>query len=74
MEELKKKKLERAARFGIETKEVTDLKLKERQQRFGIQTKESLQAKKEERRKRFAEGINSMNVDDKDIHAKLAAR
>jgi hypothetical protein len=30
LEELKKKKLERAARFGIETKEVTDLKLKER--------------------------------------------
>ncbi len=74
LEELKKKKLERAARFGVETKEIVDLKLKERQQRFGIQTKESLQAKKEERRKRFAEGLNSTNVDDKDAHAKLAAR
>lgn len=42
LEEQKKKKLERAARFGIQTKELTELKLKERQQRFGIETKESL--------------------------------
>ena len=30
LEEQKKKKLERAARFGIQTKELTELKLKER--------------------------------------------
>jgi hypothetical protein len=37
---------ERAERFGIVTKEMTQQKLKERQQRFGIETKESLEAKK----------------------------
>lgn len=72
MEEQKKKQLERAARFGIQTKEMSQIKLKERQQRFGIETKESLDAKREERRKRFAESLASS--DTKEDAAKRAAR
>jgi len=53
MEEQKRKKLERAERFGIFTKELTEKRIKERQARFGIETKESIEAKKKERMKRF---------------------
>ena len=53
LEEQKRKKLERAERFGIVTKELSEVRIKQRQERFGIQTKESLDAKKQERMKRF---------------------
>ena len=53
MEEQKRKKLERAERFGIPIKELQEKRIKERQERFGIQTKESVQAKLQERKKRF---------------------
>lgn len=53
LEEQKRKKLERAARFGIMTKELSEQRIKARQERFGIETKESLEAKKLERMKRF---------------------
>lgn len=49
IEEQKRKKLERAERFGIVTKELNEKKIKERQERFGIVTKESIEAKKAER-------------------------
>ena len=53
IEEQKRKKMERAERFGIVTKELSEKRIKERQERFGIQTKESIEAKKQERMKRF---------------------
>lgn len=53
MTEDKRKKEERAARFGIVTKDVLDKKLQDRRERFGIETKETLEAKKQERMKRF---------------------
>ena len=53
IEEQKRKKLERAERFGIVTKELSEKRIKERQERFGIQTKESIEAKKQERMKRM---------------------
>ena len=46
IEEQKRKKMERAERFGIVTKEISEKRIKERQERFGIVTKESLEAKK----------------------------
>ena len=46
LEEQKRKKLERAERFGIVTKELSEQRIKQRQERFGIETKESLDAKK----------------------------
>ena len=46
IEEQKRKKLERAERFGIVTKELSEKRIKERQERFGIETKESIDAKK----------------------------
>lgn len=41
IEEQKRKKLERAERFGIVTPELSEKRIKERQARFGIETKES---------------------------------
>ena len=46
MEEQKKKKMQRAERFGIVTKEISEQRIKQRQERFGIETKESMEAKK----------------------------
>lgn len=61
LEVQKKKKQDRAERFGIVTKEMHQDKIKERKERFGIATKESRAANKEvndakkaERMKRFA--------------------
>lgn len=51
--EAKQKREERAARFGIETKDVRNEKIKKRMERFEIETKESLKAKKLARMARF---------------------
>lgn len=51
--ENKRKREERAARFGIVTKDAQDEMHKARRERFGIETKETLEAKKQERMKRF---------------------
>ena len=72
LEEQKRKKLERAERFGIVTKEISEKKIQQRQERFGIETKESAEAKKQERVKRFAMmddtsqvGLTADELDDK---------
>ena len=62
MEELKKKKIERAERFGTLTPELTQKKIKDRQERFGIVTKETMEAKRLERMKRFAAMENTASV------------
>ena len=54
MEEEKPKKQERAERYGIVTKDMSEKRIKERQERFGIVTKESIETMKQERMKRFA--------------------
>ena len=80
LEEINKKKQERAARFGIETKEMAAQKLKERQERFGIETKESIEAKRQERLKRFANGMDqatqhaASSMDADEVEARRAAR
>lgn len=76
MEEQKLKKLQRAERFGIVTKELSEKKIKERQERFGIVTKESLEAKKQQRMKRFGttEEPTPAGVPADDLEAKRRAR
>ena len=76
LEEQKRKKLERAERFGIVTKELSEKRIKERQERFGIQTKESIEAKKQERMKRFAsmEEAGQTGVSAEELEAKRKAR
>lgn len=71
-EEEKKKRMERAERFGIVTKEMAQQKMKERQERFGIETKDSIESKKQERIKRFAmmesaaqEGLSAEDIERK---------
>lgn len=45
MQAEKQKRIERAARFGIETKETKLVKIKQRQERFGIEAKETKETK-----------------------------
>ena len=76
MEEQRQKKLQRAERFGIVTKEISEQRIKQRQERFGIETKESVDAKKQERMKRFGsmmEGATS-NMTAEELDAKRKAR
>ena len=80
MEELNKKKLERAERFGIVTKEMTEKRIKERQERFGIVTKEMIEKKKQDRMKRFAadnsglEDTSKVGLTTEELEAKRKAR
>jgi len=76
MEEQKRKKLERAERFGILTKELSEKKIKERQERFGIVTKATLDAKKAERMKRFGTSVDTsqIKVTTDELEAKRKAR
>ena len=68
--------MERAERFGIVTKELTEKRIKERQARFGIVTKESLEAKKQERMKRFGmmEDTSQAGLTSEELEAKRKAR
>ena len=43
---MKKKKIERAERFGTITPELNQKRIKMREERFGIMTKESYEAKR----------------------------
>ena len=61
MTEVKQKREERAARFGIETKDARDEKIKKRIEKFGIETKEAIEAKKQSRMERFADQYNGGN-------------
>ena len=61
-EELQKKKLERAERFGTITPELNQKKIKARMDRFGIVTKETIEAKRQERMKRFAAMENTASI------------
>ena len=75
MEEQKRKKLERAERFGIVTKEVTEQRIKNRQERFGIETKESMDVKKQERMKRFGQMTEPAALGtSEEVEAKRKAR
>ena len=76
IEEQKRKKMERAERFGIVTKELSEKRIKERQERFGIQTKESIEAKKQERMKRFGtmEQASMSGITSEELEAKRKAR
>lgn len=79
MEELNKKRQERAERFGIVTKEIKEKRIKERQERFGIVTKEMIEAKKQERMKRFAtppdlEDTSKAGMTAEELEAKRKAR
>lgn len=76
IEEQKRKKLERAERFGLITEELTEKRIKQRQERFGILTKESIDAKKQERMKRFAviEETTKVVMTADDLEAKRKAR
>ena len=68
--------MERAERFGIVTKELSEKRIKERQERFGIQTKESIEAKKQERMKRFGnmEQASLSGITSEELEAKRKAR
>ena len=76
MEEQKKKKMMRAERFGIVTKEISEQRIKQRQERFGIETKESMDAKKQERMKRFGSMMDgaTSSLTSEELEAKRKAR
>ena len=68
--------MERAERFGIVTKEISEQRIKQRQERFGIETKESLDAKKQERMKRFGsmEEASQIGISSEELEKKRKAR